>query len=361
MRIVALVNQKGGCGKTTTAIQIASRLAETGLRTLLVDLDPQAHASLGLGVDQVPAERGLARVLRRSGLDESAWPLREALIQVADHLQLAPSGVEMAELEPEMARAPGSEERLAEHLSPLTAEFDRVVIDAPPSLGLLTLNALMAADEVVVPVEPSLFALHGLARLVELMKLIGGHRARTIPFRVFLNAFDGRTRFARQVRDEIGQTFPEALLETTVRSSVCVREAAARGLPVLRFAARAKITQDYLALVEEIERGAVAREQAIAGTGVAGLVVGENGLYLTRRDVEPGRVQLAGDFNGWIPDAGVELQTHADGSWTKFVALEPGRYEYKLVVDGRWIADPLNPTRVPNDAGSMNSVLEVCV
>jgi chromosome partitioning protein len=359
MRVLALVNQKGGCGKTTTAIQVASLLARSGRRTLLVDLDPQGHATLGLGAAVPPRDRSLAAVLSRSGLDEAALPLRSIVVPVTERLWLAPSGVELAELEAGAGRSAGSEERLAEHLAPLVRELDRIVIDAPPSLGFLTLNALMAASEALVPVEPSLFSLHGLARLVEVTKLLSLHSQHRISFRVFLNAYDGRTRFAKRTLDEIRRTFPDETLSTTVRSSVCVREAAARGVPVDRFAPSAPITRDYEALVSELERGTAGEHEIGVPASAGGLVVGEAGLYLTRHDVGPERVLLAGDFNAWVPDSGVELAMHRDGSWTKFVRLPPGRYEYKLVVDGRWVADPLNPERVANDAGSANSVLEI--
>jgi chromosome partitioning protein len=355
MRILALVNQKGGCGKTTTAIHLASRFAAMGRRTVLVDLDPQGHATLGLGAGPPPPDRCMARVLSRSGLDEETLPLRSVLVPVADNLRLAPTGAELAELEPDLAHAPGAEERLAEHLSALGSDADRVVIDAPPSLGMLTLNALMAADEVVVPVEPSLFSLHGLARLVELSKLLTDRSRHPLRFRVFLNAFDRRTRFARRTLEEVRQTFPEQTLNTTVRSSVCVREAMARGLPVDHFAPRAPIARDYEALAGELEKLA----EGLRPAAPSGVFVRPDGIHVTRSDVDPGSVRLAGDFNDWVPDAGVRLERHPDGSWTKSVPLPPGRYEYKLVVDGRWVVDPLNPNKVVNEVGSMNSVAEI--
>jgi chromosome partitioning protein len=355
MRIVALVNQKGGCGKTTTAIHLASRFAAMGRRTLLIDLDPQGHATLGLGVGQPPGDRCVAEVLSRSGLDEGVLSMRSILVPVADNLKLAPTGAELAELEPGLARTPGGEERLAEHLASMRHEVDRVVIDAPPSLGMLTLNTLMAAEEVLIPVEPSLFSLHGLARLTELTKLLTHDSSHKIRLRVFLNAFDGRTRFARKTLEEIRQTFPEETLDTTIRASVLVREATARGLPVDRFAPRSPIARDYEAFADEVERG----EEAIEPRIPSGLVVREDGIYLTRHDVDPDGCRLAGEFNDWVPDSGVVLERHTDGSWTKYVPLRPGRYEYKLVVDGQWVVDPLNPQKVANDVGTMNSVLEI--
>jgi len=360
VRILALVNQKGGCGKTTTAIQLASCLAAAGHRTVLVDLDPQGHATLGLGAAAPARDRCLARVLSRSGLEEDAVPITGILVEVAENLSLAPSGAELAELEPELARVPGGEERLAEHLVALTGRADRVVIDGPPSLGLLTLNALMAAHEIVVPVEPSLYSMHGLVRVIELVDLLAKRRRRAARVRILVNAFDGRSNFARQTLEEIRSRFPELALETVVRSSVRVREAAARGLPVDRYASHAAIAEDYRALAAEIERSAAGEAADAARVSPAqGLVVSQEGLYLSRSDVSPEDVLVAGDFNGWVPDAGVLLETHEDGSWTKFLPLQPGRYEYKLVVGGRWIVDPLNPNQVVNSVGTRNSVLDV--
>ena len=359
MRVVALVNQKGGCGKTTTAVHLASQFAAAGHRTLLVDLDPQGHSTLGFGLDSPPRDRSLAAVLALSGLDERAVPLGEILIDAVPGLSVAPSGAELAELETTLAGTPGGEERLAEHLAPLAAELDRVVIDAPPSLGILTLNALMAAHEAVVPVEPSLYSLHGLARLSELTRLLAGQTRHEIHLRILLNAFDRRTRFARKIRDEIRTTFPRLSLATSIRNSVKVREAAAQGMPVDRIEPNAPVAADYAALAAELEREVQVDRPAPRPGAVQGLRATCHGIYLTRNDADPETVRIAGNFNDWVPDAGVVLEVHDDGGWTKFLPLDPGQYEYKLVVDGHWLADPLNPRQTPNDVGSVNSVLEI--
>jgi chromosome partitioning protein len=359
VHILALVNQKGGCGKTTTAIQLASCLAAAGHRTVLIDLDPQGHSTLGTGAAAPTHEASLARVLSRSGLEEDAIPITEILLQVAENLSLAPSGAELAELEPALADASGGEERLAEHLAALVGRADRVVIDGPPSLGLLTLNALMAAHDVVAPVEPSVYSMQGLVRLVELVDLLGKRKHHRANVKILVNAYDGRSNFARQTLEEIRRTFPEQALATVIRSSVRVREAAARGVPVDRYAPHASIVEDYRALAAELERFASAAAEARAAGPMQGLVVSHEGIYLSRHDVAPEDVLLAGDFNAWVPDGGVLLEKRDDGSWTKFLPLKPGRYEYKLVIGGRWIADPLNPRQVVNAVGSKNSVLEV--
>lgn len=359
MRVSAIVNQKGGCGKTTTAVHLASRLAARGLRTLLLDLDPQGHATMAFGAPAPDKDRALGAVLSASGLDERAVPLSDVLVPLGDGLHLGPSGAELVEVEARLAKSPGGEERLAEHLAPLMHEFDRVVIDAPPSLGMLTLNALTAAHEAIVPVEPSLYSMHGLARLVELTRLLAGRSEHRVRIRILVNAFDGRTCFHRETLEEIRRSFPGETLETIIRASVRVREAAARGRPVDRLAPREPIALDYEALAAELERHESAAEADERLRHVPGLMVTREGLYLTRHDVRPDAVRVAGDFNAWAPDSGVMLQLHEDGGWTKFVPLKPGRYEYRLIVDGHWQPDPLNPKRAPNAMGSTNSVLDV--
>jgi chromosome partitioning protein len=356
---MALVNQKGGCGKTTTAVNLASRFVAMGRRTALLDLDPQGHATLAFGVAAPEKDRSLGAVLSTSGLDENALPLWDVLLQLPDGLYLGPSGAELVEIEARLAGAPGGEERLAEHVAPLFNEFDRVIIDAPPSLGMLTLNALTAAHEAIVPVEPSLYAMHGLARLVELARLLPSRNEHHVRIRILVNAFDGRTRFAREILEEISRSFPGETMETVIRATVKVREAAARGRPVDRYASRSPIAQDYEALAAELERTETTTAAAEQRRHAPGLVVTREGLYLTRHDVEPDKVLVAGDFNEWVPDSGVMLEVHEGGGWTKFLPLTPGRYEYRLVVDGRWQPDPLNPVRVSNNMGSENSVLKV--
>ena len=357
MRILSIVNQKGGCGKTTTALNLASRFAAEGRTTVLVDLDPQGHATLGLGVPPPAREASVAAILERSGLQEDARPIREILVETRERLYVAPAGAELAGLEVDLARDSGGEERLAEHLAPLAGWADRVVVDAPPSLGLLALNALLAAHDLVVPVDVGLFSLHGLARLLHVRELLEERTGHGTRLHVFLNAWDGRTRFAHETLEELRRSFPGDCLKTVVRASVRVREAAAHGLPVEAQAPHAPVVADYVSLAEEIERRrppASAREERLPGLRVL-----PEGIYLHRHDVPPDQVRLAGDFNGWAPDGGVLLEMHGDGSWTKFLPLRPGRYEYKLVVGGKWMPDPLNPVRVANEIGSSNSVLEV--
>jgi hypothetical protein len=136
-----------------------------------------------------------------------------------------------------------------------------------------------------------------------------------------------------------------------------VREAALRGEPVDRFAPNSPVAHDYAALAAELEEE-IGLDAAVVDTAAPGLIATRDGVYLTRNDVDPEMVRLAGDFNGWEPDSGVILEVHDDGRWTKFIPLPPGRYEYKLVIDGRWIPDPLNPNQIANGIGSVNSVLE---
>ena len=224
-RVYALANQKGGVGKTTTAINLAACLAEAGERTLLVDLDPQANATSGLG-ERANGSSSLD-LLDGVPLERLAKPTRFA------RLELVPSRPELAGAAIELSRRPDGERFLAESLAGATEGYSFVFVDSPPSLGPLTVNALAAADRVLVPLQAEYYALEGLAQLVRSVELI---RARLNPRLaiggVILTMVDRRTRLAADVSAEVRRHFGELVFSTSVPRSVRVAEAPSHGLPV---------------------------------------------------------------------------------------------------------------------------------
>jgi len=166
MRIIALVNQKGGCGKTTTAINLASCLANAGKKVLLIDLDPQGHVALGLGIGTEEMDKSIYEVL----LGET--PITNAIVSLSDNLDAVLSDVVLSAFEQSMAGTPGRENRLRQSLKIVANDYDYLIIDSPPSVGLLTFNGLMASNEVIIPVDPSYFSLHGLGKLLETIQII---------------------------------------------------------------------------------------------------------------------------------------------------------------------------------------------
>jgi chromosome partitioning protein len=359
MRVIAIVNQKGGCGKTTTTVNLAGCLAADGARVLVVDLDPQAHATLGLGIDPDALDENLFDVLAEP---PGVAPLARVIVEISPQLALAPSGIVLSALEQRLAseRIETRTERLASALDGLPDDgFDYVLIDCPPSVGLLTFNALRAAGEVIVPLETSHFAIHGAEKLLETIGLLAERVGHELDVKLLPTLYDGRTRFARDTLARIRELFKDLCFDTVIRLNVKLREAAGRGEPVCSYAASANGSIDYAALAVEVAATDPARRGATLG---AAPEAAAREVVVRFRDASASDVRIAGDFNGWVPDKGVRSLIESEGEtrvWTKILRLSPGTYQYRYVVDGEWRDDPDNPEREPNALGGRNSVLVV--
>ncbi|HYB13321.1 MAG TPA: AAA family ATPase [Myxococcota bacterium] len=363
MRIIAIVNQKGGCGKTTTTVNLAGCLAADGAGVLVVDLDPQAHATLALGVDPEGVDRNLYDVLAD---EETTSQIGAVIVETAPGIALAPGGIVLSALEQKLAaeRAEARTERLAAALAHLPRPYDYVLIDCPPNVGLLTFSALRAAQEVIVPLETSFFAIHGVQKLLDTIGLLTERIGRSLDVRILPTLYDGRTRYARETLADIRGLFGDLCFDAVIRSNVKLRECARRGVPAVRFAPSSNGALDYAALALEVRARAPERAQAAAPRAAAR----EEPAPATRqvvvrfRDEGARDVRIAGDFNGWVPDRGVRSHVEAEGEarvWTKVLELEPGTYQYRYVVDGSWREDPENPQVVPGPGGALNSLLVV--
>jgi chromosome partitioning protein len=245
--IYAVTNQKGGVGKTTTAVNLAASVAEAGFETLLVDLDPQCNATVGVGLPK-DAEPTIYDCLAGS------LALPEAARATAlDRLSIVPSTPELAGANVELPRLPGSETRLREALGDVRERFLFTLLDCPPSLGPLTVNALVATDRVIVPVQTEYFALEGLAGLLDTLSLIQRElNPKLTVAGMILTMHDGRTRLAQDVEREVRQHFPELVFETVIPRNVRVGEAPSFGLPVIRHAPSSSGSAAYLQLAKEV-------------------------------------------------------------------------------------------------------------
>jgi chromosome partitioning protein len=245
--VLAVTNQKGGVGKTTTAVNVAACIAETGYSTLLVDVDPQANATVGVGMakDLGPS---LYDVLSGAcDISDAVHPTR------INGLRLIPAGDGLAGAQVELPRMAGSETRLREVLAPLRTRFDFALLDCPPSLGPLTVNALVAADRVIVPVQTEYYALEGLAQLLDTVGLIQRElNPRLTVAGVLLTMHDDRTRLAQDVEREVRQHFPELVFETVIPRNVRVGEAPSYGLPVTVHDPHCAGADAYVALAREV-------------------------------------------------------------------------------------------------------------
>ncbi len=245
--IYAIANQKGGVGKTTTAVNVAACIAEAGYETLLVDIDPQANATVGLGAakDHEPNVYG---VLIGSATAE------EAIVNTAiERLSLLPSSPDLAGATVELPRAPGSETRLREALAPIRERFAYTLLDCPPSLGPLTVNALVAADRVIVPVQTEYFALEGLAGLLDTLALVQRElNPRLTVAGMLLTMHDGRTRLARDVEREVRAHFPSLVFDTVIPRNVRIGEAPSFGRPVIHHDPHCLGSDAYFELAKEV-------------------------------------------------------------------------------------------------------------
>jgi chromosome partitioning protein len=263
MRTIAIINQKGGCGKTTTAINLSAVLAEMGKRTLLVDLDPQAHCAAGLAVPPASIEYDIGDAMLKVGGDE-AGPAKidpdKLLWRVSRNLDLAPSRTKLAALEAVrggLASAPAREQRLRRVLDVIRDEalndsesgaFDFAVIDCPPSIGLLTYNAIAAADEILIPVETSFFSLQGATKQAATIQSLGRRLGTRPATRLLATIHDPSHALAQDLREELGKRFGDAVIPISIRQDTRVREASSYGQSVIEYAADSDGAADYRAL-----------------------------------------------------------------------------------------------------------------
>ncbi len=423
MRIIAIANQKGGCGKTTTAINLSASLAFLGKKTLLVDLDPQGHSTLGLGYSLESFGKSLYDVLSPV---QNQIPLEEVIQQVAENHYLVPSQVILSAIEQQLAGVYGREEKLMEKLRPVRSQYDYVLIDCPPNLGLLTFNALRAADELIIPVEPSFFSVNGLKKIRETVGLIEETLKHHITIHALLTLFNGRSNFNQKILLEMQHLFENQLLKTIISQNIRLREAAQTGKSICDFDRKSTGFRDYMNLATEI----IERQSPQISTSKE-IIIREkkqDNMMIGREE----RVQIADSFN--IPtqmdreiDVNIEegpiwrlsnsknhetegketerleeewrikqkypillkdgvilgysdpqakmVQVAGDfnnwvneamdmsggntGHWMKYVSLAPGRYRYKFIVDGEWTVDWQNQITEPNPYGGIDSVIVI--
>lgn len=386
MRTISIANQKGGCGKTTTTINLASALAISGKRILLIDLDPQSHASYGLGIMNQTVNKSVYNILTDNS--DKICSLSECILHVSQNLDIAPSNILLSTLEQELKDKEDAVSRLYDVIASSKLNYDYILIDCPPSLGFLTFNALRAADMVLVPIDMSAFSLMGVAKLMGMLELIKvkiGHSPRV---NSLATIFDKRTKYSETMLCEIKSLFKEQLLTTVIRMNVALKRAVSKGISVIQFDKESNGAQDHLDLAKEIlkidEEDASRAEKAKAVMALAltpvpeiespagqsasmdASVILEDAVRFIVKDIvfainapSAREIYVAGDFNQWKVDESARLTKSEDGKWEKRVNLSPGRYKYKFIIDGEWVHDSQNPEREPNRFGTFDSIAKL--
>ncbi|MBF0489225.1 MAG: AAA family ATPase [Candidatus Omnitrophica bacterium] len=383
MKIFSIANQKGGCGKTTTAINLASTLGYNGKKTLLIDLDPQAHATLGLNIDD---SYSLYNVI--SKLTPRKLKIKEIIKRADKNFDIIPSNVLLGTLEQELADEIGRELKLVEILSEIKDQYDYILIDCPPSLGFLTVNSIRASDQVIIPVETSRFSMQGVDHITDIINLIRDRLNHPVSQRILITMFDSRLRHSFSMLAKMKEKFGKLLYDTIVHVNVKLKESAVMGESVLKYDKYCRGSKDYLSLAREllmldkplsvaepvklekaVERAlvkpVVAQDQAAYEPSVRmeELVAKETAEFVglanfALKAPTAQSVFVTGSFNDWSLDEKCRM-TNDQGVWKLRMSLKPGTYKYQFIVDGKWQEDPENKNTERNSFGDINSLIEV--
>lgn len=252
LHTIAIINQKGGVGKSTTTVNLAAALGKQGRKVLIVDFDPQGNSTSGIGVDK----EGLSQCIYDALLHDVP---AENLIHdtVSERVFIIPATIQLAGAEIELVSAMARETRLKDLLEPVKDEFDFIFIDCPPSLGLLTINALAAADSVLIPIQCEYYALEGVTKLLESMRMVKGRINKDLDtYGVLMTMYDSRTSLSNQVVEEVQNYFGDMAFKTCIPRSVKVSEAPSYGMPVIEYAPSNKGARAYMDLAKEVIRRA---------------------------------------------------------------------------------------------------------
>jgi len=390
MMTIAIANQKGGCGKTTTAINLAACLGQQQQRTLLIDMDPQGHASLGMGL-QREDQQGLYEVLMcEADINDVIIP------DVSNGVDIVPATISLAAVEQLLSKLSNKDLQLLLHLEGLNTDYDFVILDCPPQLGLLSFNALRAADQLLIPLEMSSFALDGVERLSDTLSLLRERFDADIPVRILPTMVDYRTRFTNIIMDDVYERFPDDIISDPIHYTVRVKEAAYHGKAIIDFEPRSPAANDYRQLSEAIMATCSSAQNVLSETkqrfremsipsetaatnpdtdtipidtdirdpAISSTTSDSDGnddiqsVVLAYVDSDIDSLEIAGEFNNWIPDHNIDT-LRSDGIIKKVLQIPAGQYQYRLVIDGKWQKDPNNPHQTLNDYGEINSLLRV--
>jgi chromosome partitioning protein len=356
MRRIAIANQKGGCGKTTTTVSLALCLKDQGQKVLIADMDPQGSTTQCLCLDGEKAEHTIYNLL----VDSDSLPVSAVIREVDSGLSILPANIVLSTAEQVLAGRDHREGRLRRVLRRVDDGFDFVLIDSPPNIGLLTFNALMAADEVIIPVDPSLFSLQGVGRVTEALELLERVNGHSTTYRVLATMYDSRTRISRELLSALRTRYADSCFKTIIRSNITLKEATGYGVPITQYRASRGFS-DYRSLAHEI-LGKDATQHSIDSDTIQNFLAPRRiggGVLFSYVDGEAESVTIEGDFNSWNGRGDALLDVDGRGLWQRVITLRGGSYRYRFVADGVAASDPNNGRTEYIEGKGIVSVAEV--
>ena len=362
MRVISVANQKGGCGKTITSVNVAGALAAMGKNVLFVDIDPQAHATSSLGIEIKDSRKSSYRIFDAFLKNEQA-DVSGLIHKRYETLYVIGSHISLSTMEQKLYSAKNATMILHNFLKAKEiSDFDYVIIDTPPNLGFLTFNALHASSRVIVPLDTSFFSLKGVGYISDILDLSKNMGFEKPAVNFLINMYDGRSNFAKNFLQQSREMLGKGLFNTVVRANVKIKEAAQAGKAIFEHDPSSNGARDYTALVNEM----------VPGTGAERLTL--KSVETPRADTEAdkaqkimfkltapeaGAVYLAGSFNDWLISKETAMKKLDNGTWVKILSLAEGAYRYKFVVDDKWIEDPSNENTKTNEFGGRDSMVMV--
>lgn len=337
MKVISVVNQKGGCGKTITALNLSAGLSKKGFRVLLIDLDPQAHATFAMKKE---TNFTITDILEKIVKNEKI-PSDRLYIPISDTLSFIPSCIGLVSLEHKLIAKNDKLQIISSFLNTLESSFDYVVIDCPPNLGILTLNALDASTYSLIPMGICNFSLKGVEMLKNILIMLKEFKGTApAPF-YLLNQIDMRSNFSRTFVEKVKSQLGNLLLKTVIRNNIHLREAISYGKNIFDYKPDCHGSEDFTALTDEI----------------AQTTFHMNWTPLFLKSNHFREVHAVGDFSNWQKDDRYRMKKIGHDIWALNVNLERGKYHYKFLAENDWLTDPHNKTTESDCFGGKNSVL----
>ncbi|MCK4463058.1 MAG: AAA family ATPase [Candidatus Omnitrophica bacterium] len=360
MNIIAITNQKGGCGKTTTAINLTAALAERGKKTLLVDLDPQAHATMGLGLRRVDVEKSTYSIFINES--KNLKDIRELTTYIDENIDIVPSHIILSTVEHELKDKDNGILMLFRTLMYADINYDYILIDCPPNLGFLTFNALRAGTEIIIPVETSVFSIMGVSKLMGMVELIKLKLHHSPLVKGVITMYDPLTEFSQKMLNKIKNIFKENIFNSIITYDTALKEAQEKFVPIFKHNPECDGARDYLSLADEIlnqekEKLPDSLYKELQKILYSNVYSKERMFNFYAPDAK--EVHVVGDFNDWKISDESCLSRKENGMWEQALYLDPGRYRYKFVVDGLYFEDPENPHKEPNPYGNSDSIFDI--